>query len=194
MGLGLTLSLALAAAPPFDPRIDRAREPPQGWSLGAGLERQGETFGVAIELRGPRWLDDRFALSAAGGLGWLTRAGLGPEQAGAWSPFFHGRLRAEFGLSVADGPHRLFIGLGPSAVVPSSDRSSAGFAPGVHGGLGVELFSGDRFRTGRVALVFEVGAAAHLAREDSGRGEVEAAPPLATGLALSAQVRFYPPG
>jgi hypothetical protein len=181
---------------PFDPNIDAAREPPRGAAVTAGVDRQDDTLGFWVEARSPRVLEDTLAVSLGGGVGWfpgLPRARAEEDAAsGPWSPFGHVRLRADYGLRIAESPHRLFVALGPSVVFPSAERSSTRAGVGVHGGLGVELFAGDRFRTYPLALVVELGAAAHLAEADVGLQETENAPPLATGFALSAGLRFYP--
>ena len=199
MGGPLTATVvvgALLGAPPFDPLIDQAREPPSGYALAAGLDGMGDTFGFWLEGRFPRFLQNRLAVSIAGGVGWFPSALPAESEAqsgdGPWSPFGQVRARIEMSLRMAETPHRIFVAVGPSAIFPTSERSSTDAGLGVHGGLGVELFGGDRFRTWPVALVLELGAAAHLARADANQGEAENAAPLATGIALSVGLRWYP--
>lgn len=186
---------ALAALPPFDPLIDAPREPPRGYTLGAGLEQQGDAFGFFLEARSPWMLDGFFALSVAGGIGWFPEVVVldrdGERAVEPWSPFGHARLRAEAATRLAESPHRLFLAMGPSLLFPSSEVSTARAGIGIHGGLGLELFAGDRFRTLPFAIVVELGAAANLAEADARVGEAENAASLATGFAISVSLRWY---
>lgn len=192
--LGLCF-IGLMAASSFDPAIDQAREPPGGWSVGAGLERHHDTLGAWLELRSPRMLDDHLAIAVGGGVGWFPNVLPETERevsVGPWSPFAHVRVRAEVAARMAESPHRLFLALGPSLIVPQSELSTSEAGFGGLASLGAELFLGDRYRTAPVAVVFELGAVAHLARADARVGEAEAAAPLATGFFLSVGLRLYP--
>lgn len=195
---GLSWVLGLALAHPglgFDPAIDGEREPPSGVALTVALDRLDDTIGVIAEVRSPRLLDDRLVVSLSGGVGWfpeITRSVNREVSLTPWSLFGILRLRMEVGLPLAETPHRIYAALGPSLIIPSRSITDSEAGLGVHGGLGVELFGGDRYQRWPLALVLEVGATAHLLRADQSLGQAEVAPTLATGLALSAGIRFYP--
>lgn len=198
LGLGLGVSapeVSPVERPGFDPLIDQARLPPRGIAIGLGLDRQSDTLGFWLELRSPRFLDDRFAISVAGSIGWFPELpGVeedSPGQVRPWSPFGQARMRLELALPMAENPHRIFMGVGPSVLFPRSDVSTTSAGLGVHGTLGVELFAGDRYRVWPASLLIEAGAAAHLARADAGLGEAENARTLATGFVLSVGLRWY---
>lgn len=194
MGSSLMLA-ALLVALPFDPRIDADREPPSSWSASAGVDLQGEAFGAWGEIRGPRFLDDQLAASLAGGVLWSPIILPGTRDAdpvGPLSPIGTLRLRLELSLRIAESPHRMFVALGPSAIFPASELSTTRVGMGAHGGVGVELFAGDRWSTDPIALVIEVGAVGHFARADARSDDAEQASPLATGLVVSAGLRVYP--
>ncbi|MEL6186116.1 MAG: hypothetical protein AAFU79_15940 [Myxococcota bacterium] len=194
----LSLLWAAALAHPglgFDPAIDGEREPPSSLGFTVGVDRLDDTIGVTVEVRSPRFLDDRLVIAVTGGIGWFPETVRSMDREVSitpWSVFGVARLRAEVGAPLAESPHRIYAALGPSVIIPSRSLTESDAGIGVHGGLGVELFGGDRFRRWPLALVLEIGATAHLLRADRGVGEAEIARTLATGLALSAGVRFYP--
>ncbi len=202
MGHVIFLSAALLASA-FDPQIDQALEPPKGVSLGVGVQRLQDEFGLAFEARSPRLLNDRLVISLAGGLGWYPDLRSLPEQAeqqryGAWSLYGHLRLRAETSLRLAQSPHRLYAALGPSLLFLNERLSSTTVSIGVHGAIGIELFAGDRFKTYPFGVFAEIGATAHTASADIAQriGPITTADttvdrPIGTGLTLAAGVRYY---
>ena len=178
-------------------------KPWSGLELGVQVQRFHDDFGLALEVTGPRFFEERLAVRGALGVGWypdLRSLPTAPddETFGAWSAYGHGRLMLEFGVPLALPTGRLYAALGPSFLLVSGRLSSRRFAPGVAGFLGAELFAGDSLQTYPVSFFFQIGGVAHAASADIERrtGTPETADatvdrPIATGFALSGGVRFY---
>lgn len=177
----------------FDPRIDGDRAAPTNWGFGLGLESLDTTFGFRLEARSPR-LFESWVFEIAVNLGWFPNVAVGEERQMllSWTAFGGARARAELALPLAESPHRIFFSAGPSVLVLNGAITEQQLSPGAIGGVGVELFVGDRYRPDPISLAIELGGAAHLSRADFDRGEAAVAESLATGFFLSVALRMYP--
>lgn len=195
--------MAAHLASAYDPVIDQARLPPAGLSVGAGVQRLHDDFGLFLRVASPRFLDDHFGVALAGGVGWYPDLRALPANAasqdfGAWSTYAHARLCAELSTSLVPVSGRLYAKLGPSFLWLSSRLSTTRLGIGVFGAVGAELFAGDAYETYPFALFLEVGATAHSASADVANrtGPIDTVDltvdrPIATGFAIAGGVRFY---
>lgn len=203
MGSAVALGVAALVVAAYDPVIDQALVPPAGLSIGAGVQRLHDDFGLFVRVASPRFLDDHFAVALAGGLGWYPDlralpASTADQDFSAWSTYGHVRLTGEVSTSLVPVSGRLYGRLGPSALWLSTRLSTTRLAFGVYGAVGAELFAGDAYTTYPISLFFELGATAHAASADVANrtGPIETVDPtvdrpIATGFALSGGVRFY---
>ncbi|MEQ9502087.1 MAG: hypothetical protein RIT81_34765 [Deltaproteobacteria bacterium] len=203
MGGAVTLGLAALLASAYDPVIDTALQPPSGLSLGVGVQRLQDDFGLFLRVATPRFLDDHFAVAVAGGVGWYPDlralpASTTDQDFSAWSTYGHARVTAEASASIVPVGGRLYGRLGPSFLWLSPRLSTTRLAFGVYGAVGAELFTGDAHRTHPFSLFLEVGATAHAAAADVANrtGPIETVDPtvdrpIATGFAIAGGVRFY---
>lgn len=199
---GLTGLLALTLWA-YDPLVDVDLAPRTQWSVGFGVQRLQDEFGLAASVATPYIADGHLALRLEGGVGWVPDLRALPVDAedqafGALSLYGHVRLMgvAATRLGLASG--RLYVALGPSLMFLDPQLSSQRVSPGLVGVFGCELFAADDYRAFPVSLFFEVGGTVH-----SGSADIEnriGAPepagttvdrPIATGLALAAGMRFY---
>ncbi|HJL43911.1 MAG TPA: hypothetical protein RMG48_21575 [Myxococcales bacterium LLY-WYZ-16_1] len=199
-GLIVAVGMALAG---YDPLVDQELAPKEAFSVGFGVQRLQDDFGLALSVVSPYVADGHLALRLEGGIGWASDLRALPvdaeeQVAGAWSMYGHVRLLgvAATRLGLASG--RLYVALGPSLLVLDRQLSSERVSPGVVGVFGTEFFAADAYRAFPVSLFFEVGGTAHTASADIENRIGEPEPsgttvdrPVATGLALSAGLRFY---
>jgi hypothetical protein len=196
----LAAALAIAA---YDPTIDKSFGPSKGLSIGVGVQRLQDDFGILLKVASPRFLDDRLSIGLAGGIGWYPDLRALPmnesqQNFSQWSLYAHARLLAEASTSIAFAASRLYATLGPSALYLAKDLSTRRVAIGVYGAVGMELFAGDELRAYPFSIYFEIGAVAHDASADvkSRNGTVMPTDltvdrSIATGLAIGGGVRLY---
>ena len=163
MGGAVALLVAAHLASAYDPVIDQARLPPAGLSVGAGVQRLHDDFGLFLRVASPRFLDDHFGVALAGGVGWYPDLRALPANAasqdfGAWSTYAHARLCAELSTSLVPVSGRLYAKLGPSFLWLSSRLSTTRLGIGVFGAVGAEQV------LVHCVLVFFAAAAGHAAQ------------------------------
>ncbi len=200
---GLILAAALAAPSAYDPAIDTGLRPRTGLSLGLGVQRLQDEFGLWVGVTSPHFLGDHLAVRLEGGIGWYPDIRALPEDAsdqdfGAWSLYGHARLVLQASVRIALAGGRLYAGVGPSLIVVDEQLSSTRVAAGIYGVLGAEFFAGDDYRAFPLSLFFELGGTAHDASADienrlgpPQESETTIDRPIATGFALSGGLRFY---
>ncbi len=203
MGGAVALGVAALLASAYDPVIDQALVPPAGVSIGAGVQRLHDDFGLFVRVASPRFLEDHFAVALAGGIGWYPDlralpASTADQDFSAWSTYAHARFTGEVSASIVPVGGRLYGRLGPSFLWLSPRLSTTRLSFGVYGAVGAELFTGDANRTYPFSFFLELGATAHTASADVANrtGPIETVDPtvdrpIATGFALAGGVRFY---
>ncbi|MEL7368475.1 MAG: hypothetical protein AAFN74_06155 [Myxococcota bacterium] len=203
MGSLSAIAIAALLVGAYDPTIDTQLIPPSGVSVGVGVQRLQDEFGLQIDMTGPRLLDDLLTIRVAAGLGWFPDLRSLPE--GSTGQDFdtralygHARLLVDGALPLALIPGRLYAAAGPSFLFLPRGLSTTRVAPGLYGVVGVELFAGTAYRTSSFSFFFEIGATAHAAAADIAErtGPIEVTDltvdrPIGTGLALSGGVRWY---
>ncbi len=187
----------------YDPLIDKQLDPHAGLSLGVGVQRLQDDFGLAVRVASPRFLSDRLAVVLVGGVGWYPDLRALPEEEenqdfGAWSLYGHARLLLEASTQIALLSGRLYAKLGPSFLWLSSQLSTTTIGVGGYGAVGLEVFAGDQYRAYPFSFYFEIGGVAHSASADvenrSGaprQTDTTVDRLIATGLALGGGVRIY---
>ena len=195
--------MATLVAGAYDPTIDTGLIPPRGLSVGVGVQRLQDEFGLQVQLTSPRFLDRMLAVRLAGGIGWYPDLRSLPDDAASQSfdaraLYGHTRLVIDGAFPLALTPGRLYAAVGPSALFLPVRVSTTRVAIGVYGVVGVELFAGSAYRTSPFSFFFEIGATAHAAAADVAdrTGPIEVTDltvdrPIGTGLALSGGVRWY---
>jgi hypothetical protein len=203
VGGSVALLVAALAIRAYDPSIDKSFGPSNGVSIGVGVQRLQDDFGIALKVASPRFLDNRLTVGLVGGVGWYPDLRALPmnvedQSFGQWSLYGHARLLAEASTSIAFAASRLYATLGPSALLLSKQLSTRRLAFGVFGAVGVELFAGDELRAYPFAIYLEIGAVAHAASADVKNRvgqpvmtEATVDRSIATGLALGGGVRIY---
>lgn len=194
------LALTLGA---YDPELDAAHGPATGLSLGLGVDRLQDDFGVSLRVGSPRFLDDHLSIVLTGGLGWYPDlralpASVEEQDFSAWSLYGRARLCLEASIPIAFSAGRLYAAIGPSAVLLSRQLSTTRLGFGAYGALGIELFAGDAHRAFLFSFYAELGAVAHAASADISNRigapmmtDATVDRPIATGLALGGGVRVY---
>lgn len=187
----------------YDPSIDTALLPHSGLAVGVGVQRLQDGFGLALEVKSPRFLQDRLAVTLAGGVGWHPDLRALPtdtedQDFGAWLLYGHTRLLLEASVRIALGSGRLYAQLGPSALFLPERLSTTRVGLGVYGTVGAEIFAGDGLRAFPFAFFMELGASAHSGSADvenrtGPMGEVNESVdrPIGTGFVMYGGVRIY---
>lgn len=203
MGGAVALAALALTFGAFDPELDAAHGPASGLSIGLGVERLQDDFGVALRVGSPRFLDDRLSIVLTGGAGWYPDLRALPmsveeQDYSAWSLYGRARLCLEASIPIAFSAGRLYATLGPSAVLLSRQLSTKRIGFGGYGAIGVELFAGDAHRAYLFSFYAELGAVAHAASADvSNRAgapmmtDATVDRAIATGLAIGGGVRVY---
>ncbi len=201
-GLSAIVAATLLASA-YDPEIDRQLLPPAGLSVGVGVQRLQDEFGLTLQLTSPRFVDDRLAVRLSGGVGWYPDLRSLPEDAAdqdfdTRALYGHSRLVLDGSLPLALFPGRIYAAAGPSVLFLPERVSTTRVALGVYGVVGLELFAGTAYRTSPLSFYFEIGASAHAAAADVANRSGPIQPtdltvdrPIGTGLALSGGIRWY---
>ncbi|MGF1511251.1 MAG: hypothetical protein ACFB9M_17310 [Myxococcota bacterium] len=193
------MSCAVAA---YDPLIDGELRPKAGVSVGFGVQRLQDEFGIVGSVTSPYFFGEHVALRVEGGIGFFPDIRALPDEpdevdVGALSLYGHVRtvlvLSARLGLAAG----RAYAAAGPSFLFLDDQLSSTGTSVGIYGVVGVELFVGDAFRAFPISVFFEIGGTAHDANADIenrvGPPELTDSTidlPIATGLALAGGLRY----
>jgi len=198
---GLTLAL-VAAFGAYDPLIDGDLAPPTGMSVGLGVQRLQDDFGVTGSISSPWLFGGHLAVRVDGGVGWFSDLRALPSEEegadfGALSEYAYVRALLLVSTRVGLASGRLYAGAGPSVLFIDEQLSSSTTSPGIYGVAGVELFAGDAFQAFPASFFIEAGAVAHTAEADvesrggrptASEGFIERS--IATGFALSAGLRY----
>lgn len=201
MGGAVSLLALLLSA--YDPLIDKQLDPHAGLSLGVGVQRLQDEFGLGVRVATPRFLSDRLAVVLVGGVGWYPDLRALPmnmedQDFGSWSLYGHARLMLEASTKIALLSGRLYAKLGPSFLLLSSQLSTSRVGFGGYGAVGIEVFAGDQYRSYPFSFYFEIGGVAHSASADvenrTGAPQMTDTTVdrlIGTGLALAGGVRIY---
>jgi hypothetical protein len=193
----------MLAASSYDPELDAAHGPAAGLSIGLGVERLQDDFGLSLKLGSPRFLDDRLAIVLSAGVGWYPDLRALPmsveeQDFSQWSLYGRARLCAEASVPIAFSAGRLYATAGPSVLLLSRQLSTTRVAIGGYGAVGAELFAGDAHRAFLFSIYAEIGATAHAASADVANRvgapmmtEATVDRAIATGLAIGGGVRVY---
>ena len=203
MGSVSAILFATLVAGAYDPKIDTQLVAPQGLSVGVGVQRLQDEFGLQLQVTSPRFVDGLMGVRLAGGVGWYPDLRSLPEGGSdqdfdVRALYGHTRLTLDASVSLALIPGRLYAAVGPSVLFLPQRVSTTRVAPGVYGVVGVELFAGSAYRTAPFSFFFEIGASAHAAAADVANrtGPIEVTDltvdrPIGTGLVLAGGLRWY---
>jgi hypothetical protein len=187
----------------YDPLIDGALAPRVGPSVGFGVQRLQDEFGIVGSVVSPFVADGHVAVRVDGGIGWYPDlralpAEPGDQDFGSLSLYGHVRALVVLATRLGLASGRLYAAAGPSLFFLDSQLTSTDVSLGIYGVAGIELFAGTAFASLPLSFFFEIGGTAQQASADIenrvGSPELTDSTidrPIGTGLALAGGLRYH---